>query len=214
MAHTGVKPLFDQLIDSKKLEKNLFAFFLTFNPEQDHSELTIGYYDQDRFVPNTLHWHPVTHKVFFAVELVDVRIGSTSLGLCTPDKHCTVTPDSGTSKATVPGWAMQKLQNSGDLRFTGDFACTMDQFMNEEVMVFVLSDGVEYEIPAHHWLERDEFDSTCRSSVGELSINSFENEDMFILGDTFMQLFYTIFDRDNDRVGLAKALHKDTEVLL
>ena len=33
MAHEGNKPLFDQLMDSKQLEKNLFAFFLTFNPE-------------------------------------------------------------------------------------------------------------------------------------------------------------------------------------
>ena len=30
---------------------------------------------------------------------------------------------------------------------------------------------------------------------------------MFILGDAFMQEFYTIHDAENDRVGFAKAVH-------
>ena len=30
---------------------------------------------------------------------------------------------------------------------------------------------------------------------------------MFIVGDTFMSLFFTIYDRDNNRVGIAKARH-------
>ena len=31
------------------------------------------------------------------------------------------------------------------------------------------------------------------------------SKDQFLVGDIFMRKFYTIFDRDNDRVGIAKA---------
>ena len=37
---------------------------------------------------------------------------------------------------------------------------------------------------------------------------------MFLLGDTFMNLFYTIFDRDNDRVGFGLAIHREPEMML
>jgi len=29
---------------------------------------------------------------------------------------------------------------------------------------------------------------------------------MFLVGDIFMRKYYTIFDRDNDRIGLAKSV--------
>lgn len=32
-------------------------------------------------------------------------------------------------------------------------------------------------------------------------------DDMFLVGDIFMRKFYSVFDRDNDRVGLAKSVH-------
>ena len=37
---------------------------------------------------------------------------------------------------------------------------------------------------------------------------------MHILGDVFMQIYYTIHDRDRDRVGFAEAVHNKPEVLV
>jgi len=41
----------------------------------------------------------------------------------------------------------------------------------------------------------------CTSNIGAMDIS----KSMFILGDEFMRKYYTVFDRDNDRVGIAEA---------
>ena len=52
--------------------------------------------------------------------------------------------------------------------------------------------------------------STCASTVMTMDIA----RDMFLVGDIFMRKYYTIFDRDNDRVGLATAVTNDRIKLL
>merc|ERR1719343_1799076 len=44
--------------------------------------------------------------------------------------------------------------------------------------------------------------TACASTVMAMDIS----KEMFLVGDVFMRKFYTIFDRDNDRVGLAHAI--------
>mmetsp|Transcript_19423 Transcript_19423/g.33040 ORF Transcript_19423/g.33040 Transcript_19423/m.33040 type:complete len:124 (-) Transcript_19423:49-420(-) len=41
----------------------------------------------------------------------------------------------------------------------------------------------------------------CASTIMQMDIS----KSMFLVGDIFMRKFYTVFDRDNDRVGLAEA---------
>ena len=43
----------------------------------------------------------------------------------------------------------------------------------------------------------------CLGSLMAMDIK----DDMFLVGDIFMRKFYSVFDRDNDRVGLAKSIH-------
>jgi mRNA-degrading endonuclease toxin of MazEF toxin-antitoxin module len=35
------------------------------------------------------------------------------------------------------------------------------------------------------------------------------SKEMFLVGDVFMRKFYTIFDRENDKVGIATAVSND-----
>jgi hypothetical protein len=46
-------------------------------------------------------------------------------------------------------------------------------------------------------------DKQCRGAIRERQIKN----DMFVIGNIFMHNYYSVFDRDNDRVGLAKSVH-------
>lgn len=83
-------------------------------------------------------------------------------------------------------------------------------------MTFVI-DGISYDIPSNHWNERIVDDSLaaggrCGTTIAELTIRQTGQDNLFIAGDAFMQIFYTVFDRDNSEVGLALATHPNGEV--
>lgn len=47
--------------------------------------------------------------------------------------------------------------------------------------------------------------NACASTIMKMDIS----HDMFLVGDVFMRKYYTVFDRDNDQVGLAPAVTSD-----
>ena len=62
-------------------------------------------------------------------------------------------------------------------------------------------EGHPYNVPSHHWVKRSQDASdpkggNCWSNVKELDVHQDGLEDLFIAGDAFMQLYYTVFDRD------------------
>lgn len=103
MVEPGQVPFFDAIMNAELIERNVFAFYMSMNPDLEDSEVTFGSYDRDRFY-GEISWHPVINKLFWSLKLNDIRIGNKSLGLCLK-KNCMVAPDSGTSYLTMPKWA-------------------------------------------------------------------------------------------------------------
>jgi len=70
---------------------------------------------------------------------------------------------------------------------------------------------VEADVDRHHKSPKGgevsggDGDMACASTIMTMDIS----KEMFLVGDVFMRKFYTVFDRDNDRVGLAEANTND-----
>ena len=111
---------------------------------------------------------------------------------------------------TFPGWAYRDFKSSEHGKVT---TCKKGDEYTFGELTFVVN-GVSYDMPSHHWMERSSQEygeGKCKSSIQQLDVGQDGLDDLFIAGDLFMQLFYTVFDRDNDRVGLAPAAHTACE---
>lgn len=221
MAEVGVRPFFDTLIDNHVLfnsagrPANIFSFYLSTN-QVDQSELIFGGWDNARIKHgHEIVWHPVEDKLFWSIKLDDIKVGGKSLGICNEHTNCTMTPDSGTSQLTMPGWAHKIWKGT---EWSKAYSCGQHGEQERPELTFVMN-GHEYPIPSHHWNERavlskENLDSgICGSTIGELTIHQQGQQNLFIIGDAFMQVYYSIFDRDNDQVGLVMAHHETPEQL-
>jgi hypothetical protein len=102
-------------------------------------------------------------------------------------------PDSGTTDMTMPSWAYEQLKLA---TYEPNTYCENEFGFGE--LSFVIN-GVDYAIPSHHWNEaiyyRDSDDIKCRQKVSPLDLLIEGHENLFIAGDTWMQLYYSVFDR-------------------
>lgn len=149
--------MFDNMIEQKLLQDNLFAFFLTSKMDEEmeglDSELTFGYYDKSKYSGDMV-WHPILHKLMFGIQLDDVKVNGTALNICnnkTASNPCLITVDSGTSEMTMPSWAINQVVNKMPLK-TNPVRCKQPEDYGE--LTFVIN-GFEYTLPNDDWVERN-----------------------------------------------------------
>ena len=180
------------------------------------SELLFGKINHDRYT-GELKYHDVVDKRFFTIKLDDVLYNGKSTGYCrNANPPCRATPDSGSTSFGVPqGFktGFDKLVPSRD--------CTISQWEHDGDLTFVI-EGEHYTLKYNHFVRRlgrdpaDPQKAKCEPAMLVMHFMKYPNmENLFILGDAFMSTFYTVFDREHDRVGLARAKHhRDEETIL
>jgi len=188
LSATNEKTLFDNLMASGQLEKNWLTFYYDV---EGKSGIVFGDVHPELY-KGPIHWINVNRRLYWQVELVDVTIGRTSLrkeGILCPGVKgsCSLVFDTGTSIMTAPTSSASYIINH------------LDNQKEAPPLCYHLRDAHGSQ---HFCLERHEYTRGSQVQLMGLDVEAPKGP-LYIAGDTWIEKYMTIFDHDNNRVGLA-----------
>ncbi|XP_063798611.1 cathepsin D-like isoform X2 [Pseudophryne corroboree] len=200
----GVLPLFDNIMRQKLVEKNVFSFYLNRDPTAPiGGELLLGGTDP-KYYTGDFHYLNVTRMAYWQIKADEVTVGS-QLSLC--KGGCQAIVDTGTSLITGPSAEISALHKAiGAFPFfNGEYIISCNKIESLPNISFSLG-GVQYNLTgAEYVLKISNMGKTvCISGFMGLDIPPPAGP-LWILGDVFIGRYYTVFDRDSNRVGFARA---------
>lgn len=200
------KPFFDRIIELKILPFNLFSIYLSRVHGQNDSKLFLGGYSE-KFYEGEIVFHKVIRKTWWTLRLSKVLINQVDSGLCSEETECEIIMDTGASLMATP----PSMYESFVEKVTKEGQCS--DYKSFPEITFVIDDTPYSLEPFEYVLSEDsdinytrKFDEKGFCSVG-FSIFDVGELNVWIAGDIFLTKYYSIYDRDHDRVGLALAKH-------
>ncbi|XP_012314628.2 cathepsin E [Aotus nancymaae] len=204
LAVGGVTPVFDNMMAQNLVDLPMFSVYMSSNPEGGAgSELIFGGYDHSHF-SGSLNWVPVTKQAYWQIALDNIQVGGTVM-FCSDG--CQAIVDTGTSLITGPSDKIKQLQNAiGAAPVDGEYAVECANLNVMPDVTFTIN-GVPYTLSPTAYTLLDFADGMqfCSSGFQGLDIHPPAGP-LWILGDVFIRQFYSVFDRGNNRVGLAPAV--------
>ena len=205
------------------IPKNLFAIYLT--PDGSGGELILGEIDTTRYTGN-LTWLTLAQEQWWTVYMIGVAVNNQ--GVVSSNKQVFSAPlstpeyailDSGTSLIVGPTESIDAIiaeirtVSKIDIGYNSQtqiFAIACSDVEKLPTLTFVLADaktGQSYHYtltgPAYVVASLSSSDGICPLALQEGGSNG--NMNLWILGDPFLRTFYSVYDYDNSRVGLAAA---------
>lgn len=201
----GIEPFFERVIQQKLLEHNEFAFYLNVD-SQKPSALLWGGIDQSLY-DGPLRMFPVVQAHYWALELVDLRLGKKSLLASSGGERIRrVIVDSGTTYFTAPSELYDRVMDS-----VPRAPCSEVEHYKPLTYVLRGADGKTYDLKVTQetYMVGAEGGDECRPSFMRLDINN-KYGPALILGEVFMRHFFTVFSRgdgseDQAKIGFARA---------
>jgi len=190
----------DQLVAQKKVEHNIFAFYLA-SGGKTGSTLTLGGTDPT-FYTGDFTYVPVALAgkllPYWLVSAKDIKVGGESTGACSWLTGCYMVVDTGTSVLAGPPSAMDKL--------TSKIGKVAEDCSNVQSLptVTITMGGKDFELGPDFYVIRLKDDSGKEQcQLGIEGVNA--GVPIWILGDPFLRKYYTVWDAEQKRVGFALA---------
>ena len=205
LASDGADPLIDSLQKYGAISKRMFSFFLSSRPGEQASKLIIGAPDP-KYYRDSLFWNPVIDQGSgrWFIGTSSVSIGGTRVIQC--QDQCLALVDTGTSFLGIPGDLFQAFvgkmlskRSDCSIRQNSDVICDSSDTSGLPDLTFEIN-GNRYVLKPEDYL--------IRSQIGIMPVNVTGGRSFFILGDTFIKNYYTVFDMDSNQIAFAAP--KDT----
>ncbi|GAB0199919.1 embryonic pepsinogen-like [Grus japonensis] len=193
LAADGITPVFDNMVNESLLEENLFSVYLS--REMTGSMVIFGGIDESYFT-GSINWISISYQGYWQISMDSIIVNSQEIAC---SGGCQAIIDTGTSLVAGPPSGISNIQSAvGAHDVYGEYNVNCSSISAMPDVIFVI-DGVQYPVSALAYTEQND-QGPC--------ISSFQNTsgDLWILGDVFIRVYYSIFDRANNRVGLAKAI--------
>jgi hypothetical protein len=187
--------LVDCMIKQKVLKENLFSVFFGATDEEP-SEISFGEYKPERFTGEIV-WAPVTMAGYWQVAMDDVTLDQKDQKLC--GDRCQVAVDTGTSLLAGPSDIINTLIDKIDVNSDCSNYHKLPKLGFKVGSTLLELEPVDY-------VDRDLDANECSVGLMTLDVPPPKGP-LFIFGDPFLRKFYTIFDRENLRVGFSPAKH-------
>lgn len=205
----NTKPFFDRIIEMKALPRNVFALYMSRRAPSYSSRLFLGGWPSS-VLAGPLHYHPVVKKSWWTLSLDKVLVGGKNTGLCTKKTKCKIIMDTGSSLMATPPWALAPL-----LSKLNKYSTCKDILSYPEI-TFIIG-GKRYSLNAYEYVltSTQKIGYKKRPNKGKkidvggctfgFSMFDVGKENVWIAGDIFLTKYFTVYDRDKDRVGIGLA---------
>mmetsp|Transcript_114815 Transcript_114815/g.325205 ORF Transcript_114815/g.325205 Transcript_114815/m.325205 type:complete len:472 (+) Transcript_114815:72-1487(+) len=221
-----------QLKSAGSLLRNVFGVYLSEDTHRSGS-IDFGGVEPSYIAPSSpLHWHKILGRGEWQVAMKDIVVDGKPLHICDGRKDgiCPAVVDTGSSLVTGPKNEIEKLlpkiHTSEDCSNMSKMPVVSVQLVDQNGQVvsypltpkeYTLSSleevpgsgnsGYFNEFPLLGTKKATvpEIHSRCEPGIGVMDVPGKK----WVLGDTFLRRYYSIYDDDRGMVGFARSLHPD-----
>ncbi|XP_063338223.1 pepsin A-like [Pelmatolapia mariae] len=190
---SSATPVFDNMMNAGLINQNLFSVYLSSN-NQRGSVVTFGGVDTNHY-SGSITWIPLSSELYWQIT-VDSVSGNGQAVAC--NGGCQAIVDTGTSMIVGPqsdidninAWLGASCQN-------GEYIVNCNNIGQMPDVTFNIN-GQQFTLPTSAYVYQVQYNN-CITGFSATGGN------MWILGDVFLRQYYSIYNRGQNMLGLAKA---------
>ncbi|KAI5623822.1 cathepsin D precursor, partial [Silurus asotus] len=199
-------PLMDNMMQQGLLQQNLFGFYLS-PYGQSGSEVSFGAVDTNMY-QGQIKWTPVTAETYWQIGIQEFQISGQQTGWCSQYGGCQAIVDTGTPSLTAPSSVMSSLMQyiGAQQNSYGEYAVDCSQVGNLPTLTFTIS-GSTFPLAPSAYIQvcSSALLGYCTVDIYPTYLPAQNNQPLWIFGDVFLRVYYSVYDRENNQVGFAQA---------